>query len=157
MLGIGAWRIDRSLQPHRVEIVPKHPRERCEELDQIVLIALDPLVTLGVRRSLIERREVIVIDPPRVHDLLVFVEQEINRVQRLDVRGVQAIPSRLHQRVKEIHPGPAQFSAGFEKLLDLDGQNWAEEHRGDHDPLGGIHARAPPFCRVHTRRQRSSP
>ena len=84
------------------------------------------------------------IDPPRVHDLLVFVEQEINRVQGLYVRGVPAIASRLHQRVKEVHPYPAQLSAGFEKLLDLDGQDGAEEHRGDHDPLGGIHARAPP-------------
>jgi hypothetical protein len=90
-----------------------------------------------------ERREVVVIDPPRLHDLLVFVEQEINRVQRLEVRGVAAIASRLHQRVKEVHPGPAQLSAGFEKLLDLDGQDGAEEHRNDHDPLGGIHARAP--------------
>jgi hypothetical protein len=70
---------------------------------------------------------VVVIDPPCVHDLAVFVEQEINRVQRLDVRGVLAIPSRLHQCVKEVHPGPAHLSVGFEELLNLDGQDGAEE------------------------------
>jgi hypothetical protein len=63
---------------------PSTRESAAKELDQIVLIALDPLVTLGVRRRLIERREVVVIDPPRVHDVLVLVEQEINRVRELE-------------------------------------------------------------------------